>query len=176
MDRSHTLDMTAYCPGEWVVHRLHGAGRIEGLEEKTIGNSPSTYCKIRSQNITYWLPIDKMNDDWLRPLASPAKIDKAFKILKSRPQPMSANLKSRKGKIGKVDSKAEPAEIAELLRDLWALKKKKKILAQVEERALRHFTNCFLAEVSVSLNLPFEVAESKFKQLLSVGRERWTDE
>ena len=161
-----------FSPGAWVVHRHHGVGQIKSTETKRIGEQSNTYCKIKMFNSTIWLPVDKVNEDWLRPLATPADIQRALEILKSPPQPMSDNLNSRKSRIKEVDSNDAPAVIAELLRDLWALKKEKKTLSQAEEAALNHFTNCFLTEWSVSEKGTVEEVKQKFESLLRQGREQ----
>jgi RNA polymerase-interacting CarD/CdnL/TRCF family regulator len=62
MESVIVADLETYAPGDWIVHRRHGAGQIESLEEKAIGESKSTYCKIRTPTITVWLPAEKMND------------------------------------------------------------------------------------------------------------------
>jgi len=164
-------DLETYAPGDWVVHRRHGAGQVEGLEEKAIGEAKSTYCKIRTHTITVWLPAEKMNDEWLRPVASAAEFRQALEALSGSPQPMSDKLNSRKKRIKNLDTSASPIEIAELLRDLWALKKVKKVLSQAEEEALSRFTNCFLAEWSQSLNVPINEAKVDFNRLLQIGRQ-----
>jgi RNA polymerase-interacting CarD/CdnL/TRCF family regulator len=168
-------EVSEYIPGDWVVHRQHGLGQIKSLEEKHIGEKTNTYCKIRTPSVIIWLPIEKMNEKWLRPLASPGEIEAALEVLQQAPEPMSDNLNNRKNRIKKLDSNDEPVKIARLLRDLWALKKKKKTLSQAEEEALRHFTNCFLAEWSVCLDGTMEDTKEEFEALLQIGRAKVTE-
>jgi RNA polymerase-interacting CarD/CdnL/TRCF family regulator len=170
MDSVFMAEVESYSPGDWVVHRRHGAGQIESLEEKTVGEAKSTYCKIRTHTITVWMPAEKMNDEWLRPIASPAEFRQALEALDSSPQPMPDTLNSRKKRIKDLDTSDPPIEIAELLRDMWALKKVKKMLSQAEEEALRRFTNCFLAEWSQSLKVPVDEAKQEFETMLQIGR------
>ncbi len=169
------VDVIIYAPGDWVVHRHHGIGQIESLETKFINEQENSYYKIVMFNSTLWLPVEKVNDDWLRPIATQAEMKKALDILKSPPQPMSDNQNSRKSQIGKVESYDLPVIIAELLRDLWALKKEKKTLYKAEEDSLRHLTECFLAEWAVSLDVPVEGAKQRFEELLLTGQEQGLD-
>jgi RNA polymerase-interacting CarD/CdnL/TRCF family regulator len=155
-----------YAPGDWVVHKRHGAGQIESLEEIVVEDTSGVYCKIRTTNVTVWLPEEKMNDEWLRPIAAPADFRQAIEVLNSPPEPMADNLNSRKSRIKNLDTSDTPAEIAELLRDLWALKKEKKTLSQAEEEALRRFTSCFQAEWSISLEIPIEEAQEEFETMI----------
>lgn len=116
-----------------------------------------------------WLPIKKANGNWLRPVASPAKIKQAQDVLKSAPQPLPDNINSRKSRINEVNSNDKPEVIAELLRDLRALKKEKKTLAQTEEAALRHFTGCLVAEWAVSMDITIDEASQKFEKSIEIG-------
>ena len=155
-----------YAAGAWVVHRDHGIGQVKNIETKSIGGKANTYCKIQTFNSTLWLPTTKMGDEWLRPVATLDEIKSALKILKKVPEPMANNLNSRKSRIQGVDSNDSPAVVAELLRDLWGFKRQKKNLSQAEEKALRHFTDCFLAEWSVSAEISVEEAKKRFNELL----------
>jgi RNA polymerase-interacting CarD/CdnL/TRCF family regulator len=175
MSEIRAPEASEYILGDWVVHRQHGLGQIKSLEEKHIGTKTNTYCKIRTPNVIIWLPIEKMNEEWLRPLASPGDIEAALEVLQRPPKPMSDNLNNRKNRIRKVDSNDAPVEIARLLRDLWALKKAKKTLSQAEEEALRHFTGCFLAEWSVCLDGTMEDTKEEFEALLQIGRQKAMD-
>lgn len=112
-----------------------------------------------------------MNDEWLRPIASAADFRQALTVLKSEPEPMSDKLNSRKNRIKNLDTSDSPVEIAELLRDLWALKKVKKTLSQAEEEALRRLTTCFLAEWSQSLDISIEEAREEFDGMLQIGQQ-----
>ena len=175
MNKSTALEETTFAPGDWVVHQQHGIGQIEGVEEKGIGGQTNTYCKIQTRNITIWLPVEKMNAEWLRPVSSPNEIEEALEVLKDPPQPMADNLNSRKNQIKKIDTNDSPVVIAELLRDLWALKKEKTTLSISEENTLKHFTDCFLAEWSESLNIPITQAKQDFDRMLRVGQEQITN-
>lgn len=172
MEKESAPDSSQYQPGDWVVHRQHGLGEIVGIEKKFIGDSENTYCKIKTPNVIVWLPVEKMNDEWLRPLASPDDIEQALEALGAPPKKMSDNLNIRRSQINKVDSNDHPVIIAELLRDLWALKKVKKTLSQVEEEALRHLTDCFLTEWTVSLEGTTEGAKQEFEKRLQIRRHK----
>lgn len=170
------LDPQTYIPGAWVVHRHHGVGQVKSKETKHIAQQENTYFKIQTFNSTIWLPENKMNDEWLRPIATLAEVKRALKVLRAEPQPMSDNLNTRKSRIQKIESNAAPAEIAELVRDLWSLKKKKKGLPQVEEAGLRHLTECFLAEWAVSGDMTIDEAKQRLDKLLRASYKKYGPE
>ena len=161
-----------YAPNEWVVHRNYGVGQIKSTEQRSIGGKENTYCKIQTFNSTLWLPLAMTNDEWLRKLAPPVEIKQALEILESHPKSMADNLNIRKNQIKEVDSNDAPVVIAVLLRDLWSLKKDKKTLSQIEEAALRHFTDCFLSEWSVSMGITMDEAKVAFKGLINKSQEK----
>ena len=74
--------------------------------------------------------------------------------------------------IKNINSNDEPAVIAELLRDLRALKKEKTTLPQTEEAALRHFTDCLVSEWAVSMDITRDEAQQQFEDLIRLGREQ----
>lgn len=137
-----------------------------GIETRRIGELENTYCKMQSDASTFWIPIDKLNDEWLRPVASATEIHGALAILASHPQVMDANPNTRRLVLKNVSLHAEPSETAELLRDLWAFKREKKHIAQHEEKALRLLTSCFIAEWSVCLELDIEEVEQRFHAIV----------
>ena len=69
-------------------------------------------------------------------------------------------------------SSDHPAEIAELLRDLWALKHEKKSLSQIEEEALRRLTDSFVTEWAISMDQPSENVRQEFNELLYKGQTK----
>lgn len=160
-----------YSTGDWIVHKFHGVGQIKGIEEKRIGKHKNTYYHIKTHNGILWLPVDKLNEEWLRSVASDVEMRQALAVLAGQPQQMNDNLNKRKSRIKEVDSNCAPTEIAELLRDLKALKKRKTTLSQFEEQALRHLTECFLAELSVSLDIDKEQARQIFNDLFQRVRQ-----
>lgn len=165
-------NLTTFAPGDWVVHRHHGIGMLRSARETAIGDEANTYYKIKTFNSTVWLPVDKANDKWLRPLATPAEMEQALQVLGSPPRPMSKNRNKRLATITAVDSNDPPVAIAELLRDLCELKREKRgNLSKPERDALRRFTDCFLAEWSVCCGISVEVAAQEFERLIRLGQE-----
>ena len=140
-----TQTTQAYSPGDWIVHRLRGVGQIEGTEVMDIGGGENTYYRIQTNDSMFWLPQEKLNDDWLRPLASPAEIKEALDVLSHSPSVMDSDPIERKNRIKQVKQDFSTIVIAEILRDLWAHNKEKKQVSQTDMEALRYFMNFFLA-------------------------------
>jgi RNA polymerase-interacting CarD/CdnL/TRCF family regulator len=161
-----TQESETFLPGDWIVHRHYGVSRVVGIEKRRIGESENTYCKMQNDDSTFWIPVDKLNEEWLRPVAPGSAIQLALEILISPAKGMDTNPNVRRNLLRNVDLHAAPATSAELLRDLWAFKRERKHLSQHEERALRLLTDCFIAEWSVCMNLDSEEVEQRFRSLV----------
>lgn len=139
-----------------------------------IGGEENVYVEVETRASTVWLPEEQMNDEWLRPLASPEQLDEALNVLRSAPQPMENNSYKRRGYIMTIHAGDSPAEVAALLRDMWARRKLKGTLSIDEENILRHLTDCFLTEWSLLTGLDEEAAAREFEALLRAGRKKAT--
>jgi len=156
-----------YSSGDWIVHRHHGVGQIKGTEVMNIGGSKSEYYKVQTDDSTFWLPLEKLDADLLRPLSSPAEMQEAIDVLGLSPQELNANPTERKVQISKIKPNNSPVAIAEILRDLSAHNKEKKQVSQTDSEALRYFTGLFLSEWSVCMNLDMGVAKQQLSDMLA---------
>ena len=156
----------AYNVSDWIVHRHYGVGQIESVEEKSIGDNKNTYYKIQGENSTFWVPLDKSDDAWLRPVVEPAEMEEAVEVLRTYEGTIEGNLSQRQSRVRRVSPNDSPVEIALLLRDLRTLRSKNKNLSRVEENALRLYTTCFTTEWSVSLQMNINEVRALFDNIL----------
>lgn len=162
-----TAETQNYLPGDWIVHRAHGVGQIKGTEVMDIGGRKNSYCKIQTRDSTYWIPLEKLNADWLRPLASPALMQQALVALRHSPRAMDDNPTERKNSINKVKPNNSPVVIAKILRDLSAHNKEKKQVSQTDLNAMRYFSDLFLAEWSVCMKLELKDVKQQLDEMLA---------
>lgn len=155
----------AYDAGDWIVHLHHGVGEIECIEEKELGGSTTTYYKVVTNNKTLWVPIDKAENRWFRPVATSDEFDRILEILQKPPREMHSNHNSRKKRINTVKSEGSLDEMARVIRDLWGRRAQRK-LNNTEERALRRFTDRLLREWSVCKGLDEEEARQRMQNML----------
>ena len=157
----------SYVKGDWIVHRIHGVGQIHDAEVKKIGGRENTYRRIETRNATYWVPAEKMNGDWLRPLASTTEINDALDIVQATPVTMDADPIKRGSRIKQAQLDYSPAATAEIIRDLSQHKKVRKSIPPVETDALRDFVTLFLTEWSICMDLDMDVVALRLKELLA---------
>lgn len=164
-----SLSLSMLSKGDWIVHRQYGIGQIEEREIRCISGRTSEYFKVKTPDSEIWLPIEKIDQSWFRPIASPKEIDEAIHILAEPAHSMDPNFISRKERILQVQSENSVPAIAKLIRDLWG-RQQQKSLSMTEQRALRRLKDRLATEWAVALNTEQELILSKLQGLLEKKR------
>lgn len=155
----------SYNPGDWIVHLHHGVGEIEGIEEKELGGDSSTYYKVVTEDSTLWVPLDKAENRWFRPVCSEEEFGKIIEILRRAPEEMHNNHLARKSRINSVKSGGSLEEMARIIRDLWGRRAERQ-LNNTEESALRDFTDRLIREWTVCMSVEEEEARDHMQAVL----------
>jgi RNA polymerase-interacting CarD/CdnL/TRCF family regulator len=161
MEESHV-----YAEGEWIVHSHFGVGQIKGVEVKSISGDETRYYRIKTTDSTFWVPLDQMNSEVLRPLSTPEEIQRAVATLQKPPKEMSSNTKLRQSRIQSVRMGNTPGAIARLIRDLRARKRDKGILYSSERSAFRTLSERLVQEWAIVTGTKTEVIASELDSLL----------
>lgn len=160
-----------YSSGDWIVHCHHGVGQIQGSVEMQISGESNLYYKVETEKSTMWIPVDKGDEEWFRPVTPRSEFQKILDILKKPPRAMASHHKRRHSRIKNVKSENSLAAIARTVRDLYA-RQKNKSLNNTEQRALRRLTNRLLAEWSVCMNMEQEEARQKLHTILAHSHQQ----
>ncbi len=128
-------ELETYAPDDWIVHAHYGVGRIEGIEIKNISGEDTRYYRVTTSQSTFWVPVDQIDNELIRPLSSTGDIENVIATLQEPAQVMSSNAKVRQSRIHKVRIANEPVDIARLIRDLKARQRDKGILYATERSA-----------------------------------------
>lgn len=151
----------------WVVHRQFGIGRIIEIEEKSISGAETPYYRIEGVDHTiYWVPVEDVDCEQLRPLAELDELQEALDILYKPAKKMAKNHKTRKSRIKDVRLRNSPLAMARIIRDLRARRYKQKILNQTERQALENFTHRLAQEWALVTGKDPEEAGAAFERLL----------
>lgn len=164
-------NLPTFTEGDWIVHRQYGIGQIKKREEKTISGRCEEYYRVVTPDSVVWLPVNKLDQSWFRPIATPNDFHEAINILQKPPNQMDSNFMKRKDRINKVQTENKIQAIACLIRDLCG-RRSHKSLSDTEQRALRHLTERFLAEWSVSTNMDINIARKKLNNFLTGGQNQ----
>jgi len=168
MKENDNMELQAtHSNGDWLVHQYYGVGQLVGKEIKNIGGEESTYFRLEMENkSTIFIPEDRLNSEWFRPIASDNTLEEVEEILSRPPKKMDQNFNTRKSRIKKVMTENSIVSIARTVRDLSGRRKRRKTLSKTEDSALRTLKDRLLAEWMVATGLDEEAAKMKLRELL----------
>jgi RNA polymerase-interacting CarD/CdnL/TRCF family regulator len=155
-----------YSEGEWLVHSVFGIGQIMGIEAKNISGANIDYFRIQTFNSTYWVPVNRVDSEKMRPVATLEEFARAIAILQRPPKAMSADHKVRKTHMERVQNQNMPEEMARLMRDLRARQRDKGVYHLDENNAIRTLKQRLADEWSVISGETIENATSRLDALL----------
>ena len=115
MESSHD-----YSKEDWLVHAHYGIGQVRGIEVKGISGDDVEYYRIKTNDCTFWMPVEKIDSQLVRPVSSIEEIRGVIAILQRPPKEMSPDHYVRKNRIRSVQRQNEHEELARLVRDLQA--------------------------------------------------------
>ena len=126
--------------GDWIVHTYYGIGQIKSIETRSIGDEKNKYFKVIAKNSEFFIPVEQVDSDRVRPVASDYKLRKAKKILKEQPAQMPDDHNDRKKLLNETTSDSSMEVSAQTIRDLLHRKQnhglndfEEKILHSVEK-------------------------------------------
>lgn len=109
-----------FAEGDLVVYPNHGAGRVTGIEEKTVLGEVRRYYVVYLPDAELTVSIPADGDTGLRVCADQESLAKAFALLQAGSTQMPSNwnqrLKHNREKIGS----GEISQVAEVIRNLSA--------------------------------------------------------
>ncbi|MEW6439361.1 MAG: CarD family transcriptional regulator [bacterium] len=156
--------------GDKAVYPAHGVGVIEAIETKVISGSEQTFyiMRILQNGMTILIPKGNVDSVGLRQVISEKEVRRIYDILgqkeMARDNHQTWNRRYReyteKIKTGSV------FEIAEVLRVLFRLKRKKE-LSFGEKKILDTATSLLVKEISVARNMGEDRVQDELIGLLS---------
>lgn len=156
-----------YVKGDWIVHAHYGIGQIEGIDMKGISGEETRYYRVHASDSTFWVPVDQMDSEVLRPLSTPEAIQKAIAALQNPPKEMSSNYKTRQTRIRDVQLQNTPRAIARLIRDLRARQREKGALNKTERSAFRTLKQRLVEEWAIVTDTKTERVALRLENLLN---------
>ncbi len=139
--------------GDKVVYPMHGAGIIDGIEEKEIlGERHSYYVlKLPTKNMKVLLPVDNIDTLGLRNVIDLPMVDEVMEKLKGDQSEMSSNWNRRyRNNMEKVKS-GDILDVAEVVRDLQILDIEKG-LSTGERKMLSNTKQILVSEIALVQN------------------------
>jgi CarD family transcriptional regulator len=162
-------DKGFFLKGDWIVHPTYGIGQVTRIEKKRIEGKKTQFYRVEREDSTYWIPTEDIESSRSRRLASRAQFRRAIQLLHKAPRDMDPDHKKRQSRIRKVMSWGSLRGVVRVIRDLWAMQRKKQ-LSDTEKRAMSHFIDNLVEEWSIAEGISDEEARQDLHDLLKHSR------
>lgn len=116
-----------YRIGDRVVYPMHGAGIIEGIEEREILGASQNYYILRlpTKDMKVMLPTDNADRLGVRGIVSEHTVTEVFEILKDKQSELSSNWNRRYRDNLELVKTGDIHDVARVVRDLQILDREK---------------------------------------------------
>lgn len=154
--------------GDKIVYPMHGAGIIEGIEEKEILGERRSYYVLRMPigEMKVMIPISNVDTIGLRKVIDGDEVRKVFNILQQEDSPMSNNWNRRyRSNMEKIKS-GNIYELAEVVRNL-SVRDKEKGLSTGEKKMLDNARQILLSELVLAKDGEEENIKNLFQEYLA---------
>jgi len=146
--------------GDKIVYPMHGAGIIEGIEEREILGEKRKYyiMKMPIGDMKVMIPVDTVNEIGVREIISNEEVCKVINILKGEKTNMPQNWNRRyRANMEKIKS-GDIFEIADVVRNLM-LRDAEKTLSTGERKMLNSAKQMLISEIVLATNYTQEETE-----------------
>jgi CarD family transcriptional regulator len=143
--------------GDKVVYPRHGAGTIEGIEEKEVLGEKLKYYVIRIAlgEMRVMVPIEKLEAHGIRNITPKERIEDIYGILSSKTTVMCKNWSKRYRENESRIKEGNIYEVAELVKNLTVADRDKK-LSTGEKRMLENARQLLVSELMLILDESYE--------------------
>ena len=158
-----------YNIGDKVVYPMHGAGIIEGIEEKDILGEKQNYYIIKMPGeVKVMVPTAKAQDVGVRNIIDENTASKVFKVLETNSTEMSASWNKRyRDNMEKMKS-GDIYEVADVVRNL-SFKQKEKGLSTGEKKMLLNAKQILVSELTLAENSNKEEIEEMVNNKIDIS-------
>ena len=145
--------------GDFIVYPMHGAGRINSIEEKDIlGKKESYYILEMPGQVKVMVPTEKAEQIGVRNIIDKSSAEKVFAILEEDETEMSMNWNKRyRDNMDKMKS-GDIYEVADVVRNL-SFKQKEKGLSTGEKKMLINAKQILVSELVLAEHSSYEEME-----------------
>lgn len=153
--------------GDKVVYPMHGAGVIEGIEEKEILGEIKKYFILRLplKNMKVMLPVDNIENIGLRNIIDTNIVEDIFVIMEKEKSEMPQNWNRRyRANLEKIKS-GDIVDVAIVVRDLMILDSEKG-LSTGERKMLNNSKQILVSELVLASDYIEKDVEEKIKSAI----------
>lgn len=137
--------------GDKVVYPMHGAGIIEGIEEREILGEKQSYYILRFPvgDMKVMIPIANVEQIGIREVISNEEVDKVVEFMTNDKTRMSSNWNKRYRQNMEKMKTGDIYEVAEVVRNLM-LRDREKGLSTAERKMLSNARQILISELVLS--------------------------
>jgi len=159
-----------YQVGDKVVHPVYGAGIITGITQKSIAGDLRRYYVIdpMTYDMQIMVPVDNVKDVGLRDVLKRSGIARVLRVLRSTPDELMNNHKERQELATEKLRSANPIKIAEVMRNLSWLERRKGHLGAKDTRLLDRARNLLAGELAVAESIEIADALARIETALKL--------
>jgi len=155
--------------GMLVVHPAHGAGRVEGIEERSFGGAATMVyvLQILGSGLKVMVPRDAATRVGLRPVMSTAEADEILEVLSSQEIAVTVQPWNRRFRAyTEMLASGSPREVAKVLRDMSRLRADKD-LSFGERKLLDQARNLLAQELALAHGVSGDEMADRIENLFS---------
>jgi len=154
--------------GDFIVHATHGVGKIKGIDRKKLAGEKHVFYVVKTEKLTYWLPMIDSKSKRIRSVCAPATFAKALSVIRQVPNPLSNNFRTRIKYIKDEMAKCSVLANARLIRDMHARNAEKNLHVN-EHRTLEKLKNQFVSEWVIAAGIEKKTAAANLEKALSIS-------
>ncbi len=156
--------------GDWVVHPLHGVGRVIGLGHKQFSGAPGQdYYEITVSQGTIWVQVNTPPAG-LRRLTARGDLPRYRAVLQSSPVPLDRDYHQRRGELRERLKAGTFEATCEVVRDLTAYGWQKR-LSEPDASLLRSVRDGLCREWAEAEAVTVADATHEIEELLRAARK-----
>lgn len=152
--------------GDKAVYPAHGVGLIERIENKEISGAILSFYVIRilDSDVTVMIPTTSAKSAGLREIVPPQRVKQVYKIFEKKDVVIDTTTWNRRYReyMEKIKT-GSVFEIAEVMRDLYVLKKTK-TLSFGERKMLDTARNLLIKELAIAKSVDEDEIENNIKK------------
>ena len=159
--------------GDYIVYPMHGAGKINAIEEKDILGEKQSYIILEMPGeVKVMIPEAKAEQVGVRNVIDNNSAEKVFSILSETETEMSMNWNKRyRENMDKIQS-GDAFQVADVVRNL-SFKQKEKGLSTGEKKMLSNARQILVSELVLAENSTQEEVENRIDVVMNKSFEKF---
>ncbi|MDR2600712.1 MAG: CarD family transcriptional regulator [Oscillospiraceae bacterium] len=154
--------------GDKIAHPMHGAGIIDGIEERKLNGAVRTYyiLKMPAGGMVVMIPTESTEQIGVRPIVNSNQADELMASIPGIDANMTSNWNRRYRENMQRIKSGDLLEVARVVKGLMT-RDVEKGLSTGERKMLHSAKQIFISEIVLSKKLSYEEVESQLNESLA---------